>query len=116
MKHLMQVGVLTTMLVLASCQSGAVRSDFERMWAAVGTGADAVDEARRVDELVAYVKRYALEYEIALLDLETGQLLPIEKLGPQSQSFAVRMRVKNRAVAPDWRPKNVANVQKLVLE
>ena len=91
-------------------------SDFERLWAAVNSSADANEEARHVDELVAYARKRSLQYEITVLDAQTEQPFPVAQLGTQSKPFAVRIRVKDRTVTLDWRPKSVANAQKLLME
>jgi hypothetical protein len=116
MKRLLAGVILMTVLTVASCRSGSSTSDFERIWISVSASVDASEEARHIDELLAYVHKRSLQYEIIVLDVQTGKPFPITQLGSKSVRFAVRIRVEDRLVTPDWQPKNVANVQKLFME
>lgn len=108
--------LLAMLLTVSSCQSGASMSQLERLWTALGTSTDSADESRHADAWVAYSRQHSVHYEIELLQLQTGQPLPIAELTPESTGFAVRLRVKDRALTPDWQPKSASNVQKLLME
>lgn len=116
MKRWSSMVLLAMLLAVSSCQSGASMSELERLWTALGTSADSADESRHAEAWVTYARQHAIHYEIELLKLQTGKPLPIAELTAESTGFAVRLRVKDRALTPDWQPKNAANVQKLLVE
>lgn len=108
--------LLAMLLAVSSCQSGASMSELDRLWGTLGKSADSADESRHAEAWVAYARQHSVRYEIELLNLQTGQPLPIAELTAESTGFAVRLRVKDRALTPDWQPKSAANVQKLLVE
>jgi hypothetical protein len=91
-------------------------SELERLWSALVQSTDASSEAQRAEAWAAYAREHSVRYQLELLDLRTGRQLPVAELTAESQAFAVQLRVKDRVLTPDWRPKSAVNAQKLLME